>query len=244
MLNFKCLWIHYICYLTNQYSKKNGEPEHRQTERHILGGRSKRLQQMKLCTLWQLTTFSSSTKDLHGRHIKETWQSPLIQDCLILYLLCNPSYLKSTTRFGPFIPWLVFIPEVRVLISNKEQYEVLPFRRCPTSAKLKLELKFSPTKWSICLQCHSSGLLISMNTSSGLWPTKIKYKSTSLKVTQYISSLLGFLFKWQNSSFKRLQENITFSQITSGHFCSSFEQSNDSFSPRLCLWIPPKWNNF
>lgn len=45
----------------------------------------------------------------------------------------------------------------------------LPFNRCPTKAKLKLELKLRPTKWSICLQCHSKGWRISINTSSGLW---------------------------------------------------------------------------
>lgn len=45
----------------------------------------------------------------------------------------------------------------------------LPFSRWPTSAKLKLALKLRPTKWSICLQCHSKGRRISMNTSSGLW---------------------------------------------------------------------------
>lgn len=45
----------------------------------------------------------------------------------------------------------------------------LPLSRWPTSAKLKLALKLRPTKWSICLQCHSKGRLISMNTSSGLW---------------------------------------------------------------------------
>lgn len=44
----------------------------------------------------------------------------------------------------------------------------LPLSRWPTSAKLKFALKLSPTKWSICLQCHSNGRLISMNTSSGL----------------------------------------------------------------------------
>lgn len=199
---------------------------------------------MKLCTLWQFRTFSSSTTNLHRRCIKEIWWSPLIQECLILYLLCNPSYSKSITQCGHFIPWLVFIPEVRV-ISNKEQYALLPFRRCPTSAKLKLELKFSPTKWSICLQCHSSGLLISMNTSSGLWPTKTKYKSTSVEVTQDMSSLLGFLFKWQSSSFRGYRKTSnTFSKITSVHFCSSFQQSKDKYSPHLYLWIPPKWNNF
>lgn len=174
--------------------------------------------------------------------MKEIWRSPLIQECLILYLLCNPSYSKSITQCGPFIPCLVFLPEVRV-ISNKEQYAHLPFRRCPTSAKLKLELKFSPTKWSICLQCHSSGLLISMNTSSGLWPTKTKYKSTSVEMTQDMASLLGFLFS--DSSFRGYRKiSNTFSQITSGHFRSSFQQSNDNFSPHLYLWISPKWNNF
>lgn len=45
----------------------------------------------------------------------------------------------------------------------------LPFNRCPTKAKLKLELKLRPTKWSICLQCQSKGWRISINTSSGLW---------------------------------------------------------------------------
>lgn len=48
----------------------------------------------------------------------------------------------------------------------------LPLSRWPTRAKLKLALKFRPTKWSICLQCHSRGRRISMNTSSGLWGTR------------------------------------------------------------------------
>lgn len=49
----------------------------------------------------------------------------------------------------------------------------LPLSRWPTSAKLKLALKLRPTKWSICLQCHSKGRLISMNTSSGLWSSTL-----------------------------------------------------------------------
>lgn len=51
----------------------------------------------------------------------------------------------------------------------------VPLRRWPTRAKLKFALKFKPTKWSICLQCHSNGRLISMNTSSGLWTRRIIY---------------------------------------------------------------------
>ena len=52
-----------------------------------------------------------------------------------------------------------------------------PFRRCPTSAKLKLNLKLRPTEWSICLKCHSSsGSLTAINTYSGLcvWKEEIR----------------------------------------------------------------------
>lgn len=55
-------------------------------------------------------------------------------------------------------------------LTFKQMCEV---RSAPTSAKLKLELKLRPTKWSICLQCHSRGLRISINTSSGLCRKKI-----------------------------------------------------------------------
>lgn len=59
----------------------------------------------------------------------------------------------------------------------------VPLRRWPTRAKLKLALKFKPTKWSICLQCHSNGRLISMNTSSGLWTRRMIYcKNETLKM--------------------------------------------------------------
>lgn len=57
----------------------------------------------------------------------------------------------------------------------------IPLRRWPTRAKLKLVLKFKPTKWSICLQCHSNGHLISMKTSSGLWARRTTYLKNKKK---------------------------------------------------------------
>lgn len=62
-----------------------------------------------------------------------------------------------------------FVTDTTLLIIFELLFRTdIPLRRWPTRAKLKLVLKFKPTKWSICLQCHSNGHLISMKTSSGL----------------------------------------------------------------------------
>lgn len=66
---------------------------------------------------------------------------------------------------GRFFLYTVHFP---CKITIAETLHASPLSRWPTSAKLKLELKLRPTKWSICLQCHSRGLRISINTSSGL----------------------------------------------------------------------------
>lgn len=90
--------VHVLYLLSHKSAKRSSKLGQRQS---ILGGRSKELQQMKPHIQWQLRTYTISTKDLHRTRRRETWQSPLTKEHLILYLFCNPSYLKPTTIFSP-----------------------------------------------------------------------------------------------------------------------------------------------